>query len=230
MSGLSAFTQIRTRHQTCPVSSPDSRECCWTCLAPIPDMSGSLTPPMGRFPWGLQKASHTSLAHLATQFSLHTLWNTLLSSNSLSLKLHSKLRFLGEIWATFWVTHSTFKQSTSLTIFVCSFLLETCPLDGLGGLGVTKVMVDLKKFVSPSPSWGFDSGIWTRSWWLFGEDYGWKRPCSLWAPQRRRRQPLWLAELQEQILCLLYLLISIYFLYLLKFILVLGWPNPRCDS
>jgi hypothetical protein len=33
--------------------------------------------------------------------------------------------------------------------------------------GVTKVVVDLKKFVLPSLSWGFDSGNWIRSWWSF---------------------------------------------------------------
>jgi hypothetical protein len=50
------------------------------------------------------------------------------------------------------VTHSTFKQSNSSMICVCSFLLGTCPLDGLGCPGVTKVVVDLEKFVLPSPS------------------------------------------------------------------------------
>jgi hypothetical protein len=32
------------------------------------------------------------------------------------------------------------------------------PLDGLGSPGVTKVVVDPRKFVLPSPLWGFDSG------------------------------------------------------------------------
>jgi hypothetical protein len=32
------------------------------------------------------------------------------------------------------------------------------PLDGLDCPGVTKVVVDPKKFVLPSPLWGFDSG------------------------------------------------------------------------
>jgi hypothetical protein len=75
------------------------------------------------------------------------------------------------------------------------------PLDGLGCPRVTKVVVDLRKFVFPSPLWGFDSGSWTRSWWLFRVDYGWNRPNSLWAPQRRHRHPLWVAKLQEEILC-----------------------------
>jgi hypothetical protein len=42
---------------------------------------------------------------------------------------------------------------------------------------------------------------------------------SLWAPQRRRREPLWFVELQKQILCLLCMLASISLLFLLKFIL-----------
>jgi hypothetical protein len=43
-------------------------------------------------------------------------------------------------------------------IFVCSFLLGTCPLDGLGSPRVTKVVVDLLKFVLLYPLCGFDSG------------------------------------------------------------------------
>jgi hypothetical protein len=43
-------------------------------------------------------------------------------------------------------------------------------LDGLSCLGVTKIVVDPRKFVLPSPLWGFDSGNWTRSWWSFGVD------------------------------------------------------------
>jgi hypothetical protein len=42
-------------------------------------------------------------------------------------------------------------------IYVCSLFLEICHQDGLGCPEVTKVVVDLKKFVLPSPSWGFDS-------------------------------------------------------------------------
>jgi hypothetical protein len=38
------------------------------------------------------------------------------------------------------------------------------PLDGLGCPGVTKVVVDLRKFVLPSPLWGFDSRNRTKSW------------------------------------------------------------------
>jgi hypothetical protein len=76
------------------------------------------------------------------------------------------------------------------------------PLDGLDCPGVTKVVVNLRKFVLPSLLWRFDSGNRTRSWWSFGVDYDWKRPDSLWAPQQRHRRPLWVSELQKEILCL----------------------------
>jgi hypothetical protein len=38
-----------------------------------------------------------------------------------------------------------------------SLLLGTYPLDGLGCPGVTKVVIDIRKFVFPSPLWEFDS-------------------------------------------------------------------------
>jgi hypothetical protein len=44
------------------------------------------------------------------------------------------------------------------------------PLDRLGCPRVTKVVVDFRKFVLPSPLWGFDSGNRTRSWWSFRVD------------------------------------------------------------
>jgi hypothetical protein len=71
-------------------------------FGPSLDMFGSLTPPTGRFPWGGggYKRPPCSLAQLATQFKLQTLWDTLLSSKLLSLKLHLNLRFLGEILAS----------------------------------------------------------------------------------------------------------------------------------
>jgi hypothetical protein len=103
------------------------------------------------------------------------------------------------------------------------------PLDGLGCPGITKVVVDPGKFVLPSPLWGFDSGNRTIFWWPFRVDYGWKRPGSLWAPQRRRRHPLWVPELREEILCpcvshidLLPILVQDLFLFRVG-------PNPRFE-
>jgi hypothetical protein len=52
---------------------------------------------------------------------------------------------------------SIFNSSTSSMISVCLLLLGIRPLDELYYLGVTKVVVDLRKFVLPSPSWGFAS-------------------------------------------------------------------------
>jgi hypothetical protein len=138
---------------------------------------------------------------------LHWLENTLnqsfLSSNSLSFNLHSNPSLLGEIWANLWVTHSIFKQSTSPTISVCLLLLGTYPLDGLGVLR------------EPPRLWWASISLYcpllhgdlimenrTRYWWLFNEVYGQERLGPLWTPQWRCRQPLWLAELQKQILCL----------------------------
>jgi hypothetical protein len=63
-------------------------------------------------------------------------------------------------------------------------------LDIFGCPEVTKVVVDIRKFVLPYHLWGFDSANRTRSWWSFGVDWGWKRPRTLWAPQWRRRYPL----------------------------------------
>jgi hypothetical protein len=156
---------------------------------------------------------------------LHWLENTLnqsfLSSNSLSFKIHSNPSLLGEIWAILWVTSSIFKQSTSPMISVCSLFLGTC-------IGLQE---------PPRLWWASESLYWpllhgdllvenkTRSWWLFGEVWGQERPDPLCAPQRSHRQPLWLAELWEQILCLLCLLqfhcYSCSNLFLLKFDLTL---------
>jgi hypothetical protein len=48
----SAKTRVKARHRTCPVSRPGFREGCQTCPTLSLDMSGSLTPPMGRIPGG----------------------------------------------------------------------------------------------------------------------------------------------------------------------------------
>jgi hypothetical protein len=93
--------------------------------------------------------------------------------------------------------------------------------------GVTKVVVDHGKFVLPSPLWGFDSGNQSRSWWSFGVDYGWKRPGSLWAPQRRCKHPLWVAELQEEILCLFVSHIDLLHVLVQDLFLFRDRSNPR---
>jgi hypothetical protein len=84
---------------------------------------------------------------------------------------------------------------------------------------VTKVVVNLKKLHCPLLRGDLIVENRTKSLWSFGEVLDWERSGSLWAPQRRRRLPLWLAKLWEQILCLLCFFVLIYSLFLLKFIL-----------
>jgi hypothetical protein len=95
------------------------------------------------------------------------------------------------------------------------------PLDGLDCPGVTKVMVDPRKFILSSPFWGFDSGNWTRSWWSFRVDYGWKRTGSLWASQRDVGILCGWPNFGKKS-CVFVSLILIYFLFLFKV-----WPNTR---
>jgi hypothetical protein len=79
------------------------------------------------------------------------------TSKPLSLKLHSNLSFLGEILASL--------LSDPLYLQLQHFIDDLCVFVTLGDLsprwtgccsGVTKVVVDLKKFALPSPLWGFD--------------------------------------------------------------------------
>jgi hypothetical protein len=104
------------------------------------------------------------------------------------------------------------------------------PLDMLGCLGVTKVVVDPRKFVLSSSLWGFDSRNQTRSWWSIGVDYGWKRHGSLWAPQRRRRHRFWIAKLWEEILCLCVSHIDLLHVLVQALFLFRVLPNPRFES
>jgi hypothetical protein len=60
--------------------------------------------------------------------------------------------------------------SDSLDLHLKHFTDDLCvfitleALDRLGCQGVTKVAIDLKKFVLSSPLWGFDSENRIRSW------------------------------------------------------------------
>jgi hypothetical protein len=115
MSGLSVLSWV---NQAYPASRPGSEAFpghVWSnpisqWLSPGPDISR----PHASFQRGwsyisgfliLQQldslgAPHVSLARLVTYFILQTLWYTLLSSQSLSSKLHSNPNFLGDIWAS----------------------------------------------------------------------------------------------------------------------------------
>jgi hypothetical protein len=106
--------------QTCPAPSPDMFDLsALSRVTPVlsdflaelqrwwPDMSDPrpghvrvFDSPTARFPCRTIKGPHASLAGLATQFNLQTLWGTLLSSQHLASKLHSNPSFLGEIWAS----------------------------------------------------------------------------------------------------------------------------------
>jgi hypothetical protein len=128
-----------------------------------------------------------------------------------------------------WHTRSSSQALHRWSPCVC-YSWRFVPLDGLGCSGVTEVVVDHRKFVLPSPLWGFNSGNRTRSWWSFGVDYGWKRPDSLWAPQWRRRHHLWVAELREEILCLYVSHIDLLPILIQDLFLFIVRPNHRFES
>jgi hypothetical protein len=194
-----------TGHVQCQdqVSETFARHVCpptWTC----PD----LWHPNEQIPYGTYKReSLTSPLIWPLHWHENTLNQSFLSSNSLSLKFHSNPSLLREIWANSWVTHSIFKQSTSPMISVCSLLMGIHPLDGLGVLWEPpRLWWASKSLYCPLLRRDLIVENRTRSWWSFGEVWGQERPGPLWAPQRRHRQSLWLAELWEQSLCPLFFL------------------------
>jgi hypothetical protein len=131
MSDSLALTWVKARHWTYSVPRPGSKDGFWTCPALTPDMSGSLTPqreipsrgykrpPRPQFGWPLSSLEYT----------LH---QSFLSSKPLSLNLHSNLIFLREIWVILLSDPPNLRATISSTISICSFLLGTCPLEGLG--------------------------------------------------------------------------------------------------
>jgi hypothetical protein len=177
------------QHQTCLVPRLGSGDVWRTC----PD----LRYPNEKIPFGGYERRPTPPLIV---WPLHWLENLLnqhfLISKPLSFKLHSSPSFLREIWAILWVTLSIFKQSTSSTISLCSLLLGTCPLDGLGVLRESpRLWWTLESLYCSLLCGDLIVENQTRSWWSFGEVWGWERPGPLWTPQQRRRQPSWLAEL-----------------------------------
>jgi hypothetical protein len=169
-----------------------------TYLVPWSDISRSLTPQWKDSFWGYKR--RYMLPSLS--WPLHWLENTLnqhfLSSKPLSFKIHSNPSFLKEIWAILWLTLSIFKQSTSLMIFMCSLLLGICPLDGWGVLQESpRLWWISKSLYYPLLHGDLIVENRSRSWWSLDEVWGRERPGPLWTPQQIRRQPSWLAELQE---------------------------------
>jgi hypothetical protein len=159
MFGLFKLTQVKPRNRTCPVPRSGSSNHLRTCTAPArtcPD----LWHPNGKIPFGGYKKSPMPPS---LSWSLHCFENTLnqhfLSSKPLSFNLHSNPRFLKEIWAILLSDHLNLQAmhfTDNLRVFVTLRDLShrqtrCCP-------GVTKGVVNLKKFVLPYPSWGFDSG------------------------------------------------------------------------
>jgi hypothetical protein len=120
--------------------------------------------PMARFSWGAIKG----LTHLSSRVGhsvqlVNTLRHTLeLPTSLLQASFRSKLP-RRDLSLTFeWPTRSSTQAlhwQSSCVHYSWGFI----PLDGLGCLRVTKVVVDFRKFVLSSTLWGFDSENWTRS-------------------------------------------------------------------
>jgi hypothetical protein len=169
MSGLSVLSQVKAHNRT-PL--PGSREVYRTCPAPTRICLG-LWHPNGQIPLGAIKDPPRLSSSIGHSVQLaNTLRHSFLSSNplSISLKIHSNLSFIWEIWSSL--------LSDSLDLQHKHFIDDLCVFVTLGNLsprqtrcypGVTKVVVDLEKFVLPSPSWRFDIRNWIRSWWSFRE-------------------------------------------------------------
>jgi hypothetical protein len=128
--------------------------------------------PNGQISLGAIKAPppHTFLAREVTHLNLKTLWDTLLSSKPLSQapfksKFHRKDLSLSLEWPSRSSTQVLHWQSPCVCYSwdLSPRWTRCCP-------GVTKVVMDLRKFVLSSPSWGFVSENQNRSWWLFRED------------------------------------------------------------
>jgi hypothetical protein len=185
--------------------------------------------PTARFSWGYKMPPHLSSTIGHSFHIANTLRHSLeLPTSLLQASFKSKLPRRDLSLTLEWPTRSSSRALHRRSPCV-HYSWGFVPLDRLGCPGVTKVVVDLGKFVLPSPLWGFDSENRTRTWWSFEVDYSWMRPGSLWAPQRRRRHPLWIAELREEILCpcvshidLLPVLVQDLFLFRVK-------PNPRFE-
>jgi hypothetical protein len=159
--------------------------------------------PMGRFPRGTIKGG------------LHPLYSfghsNTLSQTSIKFKTSRRDLSQNHEWLVWYSS-----KSTSPTISVCSLHLGIHPLDGLCVFRESpRLWWAPKSLHLPLLNGDLIVENRTRSWWSFGKVCGWERPCPFWVPQQRCRKPLWLAKLQEQILCLVFLLFNLEYLVVL---------------
>jgi hypothetical protein len=134
------------------------------------DMSGFLTPQWLHSLGGYKRPPDLSSMVGHSFHIANTLRHYLeLPTSLLQASFKSKLPRRDLSLTLEWSTRSSSKALHRRSLCV-HYSWGFVPLDGVGCLGVTKVVVDPRKFVLPSPLWVFDSGNQTRSWWLFRVD------------------------------------------------------------
>jgi hypothetical protein len=124
-------------------------------------LAGHVRPPTTRFPWGATPRLSSLVGHsFWLEYTLrHSLeLQTSLPQAPFKSKLPRRDLSLTFEWPTRSSTQALHRWSPCVR-----YSWEFVPLDGLGCPRVTKIVVDFRKFILPSPLWGFDSGNRTRS-------------------------------------------------------------------
>jgi hypothetical protein len=159
MSVPTALTWANSQHWTCLIPRSGSREVCRICLASNLDMFRYLTPQQLDSLRGAIKGAPRSLTHLDILLTCKHFEPKLpelkLSPPQASLKFELSKRYLShplEYPSQSSSNHFTDNLCVFVTLGNLSSRRTRCPP------GATKVVVSLRKFVLPSPSWGFDSG------------------------------------------------------------------------